>query len=82
MVQGVLGGLGSLFIEIVYIAIAIIVGINLFRRGSFYQLVKRAGEEDKTNSQAANVLGLLIYGVIAFLILLVVRSAAKKMFGI
>ncbi|MBQ6520181.1 MAG: hypothetical protein IJI14_15815 [Anaerolineaceae bacterium] len=72
-VKGVLSGLGGLAAEIIYIAMAIIIGVNLFRRGSYYQLLKRSGEEDKTSSQVANVVGTIIYIVIVLLLLPIVK---------
>lgn len=81
MVRGVLSGLGSLFVELVYIAAAVILGINLLKKGAFYELLKNAGEGDKTNSQAANVIGIIIYGIIAFLGLVLVKGIAAKILG-
>lgn len=78
MVRGVLSGLGTLFIELVYIAAAVILGINLLKKEAFYGLLKNAGEGDKSNSQVANAIGIIIYGIIAFLGLLLVKGLAAK----
>ena len=82
MTRGVLGGLGTLFIEIVYIILAVIIGINLIKRGSFYGFMKNVGEGDKTNSQIANVIGIVIYGLIVFLLLPIIKALAARIFGV
>lgn len=79
--SGVVSGLGALIVEISYILFVILLGIKLFRQGAYYQLFKAAGEEKRTDSQAANVLGTVLYLLLAFILLPVVRSAAKKLFG-
>ena len=81
MVRGVLSGLGSLFVELVYIAAAVILGINLLKKEAFYELLKNAGEGDKVNSQAANAIGIIIYGIIAFFGLLLVKGIAARIMG-
>ena len=58
-ISGVVTGLGVLAVETAYLVFAIILGINLFKRGTYYQILKRTGEGDKTSSQSANVLGML-----------------------
>jgi len=80
-VAGVLSGLGVLTVETIYIVFVFLLGINLFRRGSFYQLVKRAGEENRTDSQAANVIGTAIYTALSLMLLPLVRTIARKLFG-
>ncbi len=79
--SGVVSGLGALAVEMSYIVFMILLGIKLFRQGAYYQLFKAAGEENKTDRQAANVLGTVLYFLIAFILLPVVRYAAKKIFG-
>lgn len=81
MTRGVLSGLGSLAVTIVYIVSAVILGINLLKRGSFYGLLKNVGEQDKTNSQIANVVGIIIYSLIVLLLLPIINNAASKLFG-
>lgn len=80
-ISGVVTGLGVLAVETAYLVFAIILGINLFKRGTYYQILKRAGEEDKTSSQSANVLGTLIYAVLVFILLPVVKAISTKIFG-
>ena len=67
-ISGVLSGLGVLAVETVYLVFAFLLGLNLFRRGSYYQLFNKAGEENKTSRQSANVLGTLIYAAVVFLL--------------
>ena len=80
-ISGVLSGLGVLVVETVYIVFAILLGLNLFRRGSYYQLFSKAGEENKTSRQSANVLGTLIFAVLVILLLPVVKFVSGKVFG-
>lgn len=80
-ISGVVTGLGVLAVETAYLVFAIILGINLFKRGTFYQILKRAGEGDKTSSQSANVLGTLIYTVLVLILLPVVKAVSTKIFG-
>ena len=42
--SGVVTGLGILAVETAYLVFAVILGINLFRRGTYFQMLKRAGE--------------------------------------
>ncbi len=79
--SGVVTGLGVLAVETAYLVFAIILGINLFKRGTYYQILKRTGEGDKTSSQSANVLGTLIYAVLVFILLPVVKAISTKIFG-
>ena len=81
MTRSVISGLGTTFIEIVYIAGAVILGINLLKRESFYELIKNFGEGDKTNSQVANIIGIIVYGVVVFLTLPLVKTVGLKLFG-
>ena len=76
-----ISGLGALTVETVYIILAVLLGINLFKRGSFYQFIKRAGEEDRTNSQSANVIGTAIYFMLAIILLPLVKFLGAKLFG-
>ena len=78
---GVVSSLGALAIEISYIVFTILLGIKLFRQGAYYQLFKSAGEEKRTDNQAANVLGTALYLLLAFILLPVVKFIAKKLFG-
>ena len=80
-ISGVVTGLGVLAVETAYLVFAIILGINLFKRGTYYQILKRAGEGDKTSSQSANVLGTLIFTALVFILLPIVRITAAKIFG-
>lgn len=80
-ISGVMSGLGALTVEIIYIVFMVLLGINLFRRGAYYQLFTRAGEENRISRQAANVIGSLIFFVLAIVLLLVVRIVGKKLFG-
>ena len=80
-ISGVVTGLGVLAVETAYLVFAIILGINLFKRGTFYQILKRAGEGDKTSNQSANVLGTLIYTVLVLILLPVVKAVSTKIFG-
>ena len=79
--SGVVSGLGALAVEISYIVFTILLGIKFFRQGTYYQLFKAAGEEKRTDSQAANVIGTVLYLLLALILLPVVRIAAKKLFG-
>lgn len=80
-ISGVLSGLGVLVVETVYIVFAILLGLNLFRRGSYYQLFSKAGEENKTSRQSANVLGTVIFAVLVILLLPLVKFVSGKIFG-
>lgn len=80
-VVGVVSGLGALAVETVYIILVILFGMTLFRRGSFYGFIKRAGEEDRTNSQSANVIGTVIYYMLAIILLPLVKILGAKLFG-
>ena len=80
-ISGVMSGLGALTVEIVYIVFMVLLGINLFRRGTYYQLFQRAGEGNRICKQAANVIGSLIFFVIAIVLLPVVRIVGKRLFG-
>ena len=80
-ISGVTSGLGALTVEIIYIVFMVLLGINLFRRGSYYELFTRAGEGNKISRQAANVIGSLIFFVLAAVLLPVVRIAGKRIFG-
>ena len=79
-VAGIVSGLGALAVETVYIILAVLFGINLFKRGSFYQIIKRAGEENRTDSQAANVIGAAIYLILAIILLPLVKFLGTKLF--
>ena len=76
-----MSGLGALTVEIIYIIFMVLLGINLFRRGAYYQLFTRAGEGNRISRQAANVIGSLIFFVLAIVLLPVVRIAGKRLFG-
>ena len=80
-ISGVISGLGVLVIEIIYLVFAVLLGLNMFRRGTYYQLFRNAGEENKTNRQSANVLGTLIFTAIVFLLFPVVKFISGKLFG-
>ena len=80
-ISGVLSGLGVLVVETVYIVFAILLGLNLFRRGSYYQLFSKAGEENKTSRQSANVLGTVLFAVLVILLLPLVKFVSGKIFG-
>ena len=80
-ISGVMSGLGALGIEITYIIFMVLLGINLFRRGSYYELFTKAGEGNKISRQAANVIGSLIFFVLAVVLLPVVKIVGKKIFG-
>ena len=80
-ISGVLSGLGVLVVETVYLVFAILLGLNLFRRGAYYQLFSKAGEENKINRQSANVLGTLIFACVVFLLLPLVKFVSGKIFG-
>ena len=80
-ITGVLSGLGVLVVETVYLAFAFLLGLNLFRRGAYYQMFSKAGEENRTSRQSANVLGTLIYAAIIFLMLPLVKFISGKVFG-
>lgn len=79
--SGVVTGLGVLAVETAYLVFVVILGINLFRRDTYYQMLKRAGEGDKTSSQSANVLGTLIYATLVFILLPIIRIIAAKILG-
>ncbi len=76
-----MSGLGALAVEITYIVFMVLLGINLFRRGAYYELFTRAGEGNKISRQAANVIGSLIFFVLAVVLLPVVKIVGKKIFG-
>ena len=78
--NSVISNLGSLLGECIYIVLAILIGINLFRRGTYYQMVKHAGEENKISGQAANVLGTLIYAVIVIILLPLAKVVGRIFF--
>lgn len=80
-ISGVMSGLGALTVEIIYIIIMVLLGINLFRRGGYYQLFTRAGEENRISRQTANVIGSLIFFVLTVLLLPVIQIIGKKLFG-
>ncbi len=80
-ISGVMSGLGALAVEITYIVFMVLLGINLFRRGAYFQLMSRAGERNRISRQAANVIGSLIFFVIAIVLLPVVRIVGKRLFG-
>ena len=80
-ISGVMSGLGALAVEITYIVFMVLLGINLFRRGAYYELISRAGEGNKISRQAANVIGSLIFFVLAVVLLPVVKIVGKKIFG-
>ena len=80
-ISGVMSGLGALAVEITYIVFMVLLGINLFRRGAYYELISRAGEGNKISRQAANVIGSLIFFVLAVALLPVVKIVGKKIFG-
>ena len=79
--SGVVTGLGVLAVETAYLVFAVILGINMFRRGTYSQMLKRAGEGKRTSSQSANVLGTLIYTALILILLPIVRIVATKIFG-
>ena len=76
-ISGVMSGLGALTVEIIYIVFMFLVGINLFRRGAYYQLFTRVGEENRINRQSANVVGSLIFFVLTMVLLPVIKAIAK-----
>ena len=80
-ISGVMSGLGALAVEIIYIVFMVLLGINLFRRGAYYELFTRAGEGNKISRQAANVIGSLIFFVLAVVLLPIVKIIGKKLFG-
>ena len=80
-ISGVMSGLGALAVEIIYIVFMVLLGINLFRRGAYYELFTRAGEGNKISRQAANVIGSLNFFVVAVVLLPVVKNVGKKIFG-
>lgn len=79
--SGVVTGLGVLAVDTAYLVFAVILGINMFRRGTYFQMLKRAGEGKRTSSQSANVLGTLIYTALILILLPIVRIVATKIFG-
>ena len=80
-ISGVMSGLGALTVEITFIVFMVLLGINLFRRGAYYELFSKAGEENKISRQAANVIGSLIFFVLAVVLLPIVKIIGKKLFG-
>ncbi len=80
-ISGVLSGLGVLVVETVYIVFAILLGLNLFRRGAYYQLFSKAGEENRASRQSANVLGTVLFAVLVILLLPLVKFVSGKIFG-
>lgn len=80
-ISGVMSGLGALGVEITYIVFMVLLGINLFRRGAYYELFTRAGEGNNVSRQAANVVGSLIFLVLVVVLLPVVKIVGKKIFG-
>lgn len=81
-ISGVLSGLGVLVVETVYLVFAVLLGLNLFRRGTYYQLFSKAGEENKTSRQSANVIGTVIFAVLVILLLPLVKFVSGKIFGV
>ena len=80
-ISGVLSGMGVLVVETIYLVFAFLLGLNLFRRGAYYQLFSKAGEENKTNRQSANVLGTLVFTTLVFLLFPLVKFISGKLFG-
>ena len=80
-ISGVLSGLGVLVVETVYLSFAFLLGLNMFRRGVYYQLFRNAGEKNKTSRQSANVIGTLIYAAAVFLLFPIVKFISGKIFG-
>ena len=80
-ISGVLSGLGVLVVETVYLVFAILLGLNLFRRGAYYQLFSKAGEENRASRQSANVLGTVLFAVLVILLLPLVKFVSGKIFG-
>ena len=80
-VSGVLSGLGVLAVEIIYLVSAVLFGLNMFRRGTYYQLFSKAGEGNKMSRQSANVLGTLIFAGVVILLYPLVGILSGKIFG-
>ena len=80
-ISGVVSGLSALAVEIIYIVFMALLGINLFKRGVYFQLLSQAGEENRISRQAANVIGSLIFFVLVVILLPVVRVLGKRLFG-
>ena len=80
-ISGVLSGLGVLVVETVYLVFAVLLGLNLFRRGTYYQLFSKAGEENRASRQSANVLGTVLFAVLVILLLPLVKFVSGKIFG-
>ncbi len=79
--SGVVTGLGVLAVETAYLVFAVILGISLFRRGAYYQMLKRLGEGNRTGRQSANVLGTLMFAALVIILLPIIRIVAAKIFG-
>ena len=80
-ISGVMSGLGALAVEITYIVFMVLLGINLFRRSAYYEFFTKVGEGNKISRQAANVIGSLIFFVLAVVLLPVVKIVGKNIFG-
>ena len=80
-ISGVLSGLGVLAVEIIYLVIAFLLGLNMFRRGTYYQLLSKTGEGNRISRQSANVLGTLIFAGVVILLYPLVELLSGKIFG-
>ena len=80
-ISSVLFGLGVLAVETVYLVFAFLLGLNMFRRGTHYQLLSKIGEGNKMSRQSANVLGTLIFACVVFLLFPLVKFISGKIFG-
>ncbi len=71
---GVLGPLAKLILGFAYMALAVLFGITLFKRGQFAEILKKFGEEDLVSDQVANIIGIVIYFVLAVLLFLIFKA--------
>lgn len=80
-VAGIVSGMGALAAQTVYIILAVLLGIRLFRSGAFYALFQNLGEERKAERQTVNVIGTAVYFLIAVLLLPLAGIIGTKIFG-
>lgn len=70
----VLGPLAKLILGFAYMALAVLFGITLFKRGQFAEIMKKFGEEDLVSDQTANIIGIVIYFILAVLLFLIFKA--------
>ena len=70
----VLGPLGKIFLGIIYIIVAILIGLTMAKRGTFANMMKDLGEEDRFSEQTANIIGIAAYVIVVAIIYLLGKA--------